>query len=264
MTNLDISKGSDLEELKEQWDNLSEEALKKEMWRYYMEWKFDLWEKLHNYIQERKNPSKEAQKSIVFETKYKALNDDIEKIKKKHGGESDKKAEQEEINTRMKEFFKDDMERYFNETKDSVKKVEDIKNAEIDRLKSKLSDIVTEWPKLKEYFSLKRMRLVGINKAIENLKKDAENYPKNVLIYIMGLTDKVITWLWQEGKRTWIRLTWRRKSDDIKKHMDIIENKLKPKDWDSLRVKWLKDQLIQHLLEAKQAYVEKQKKSVGL
>jgi hypothetical protein len=45
---------------------------------------------------------------------------------------------------------------------------------------------------LSEYFSIERRRLVTLNDGIMKLEQDKENYPKNVLIYLMGLSNSKI------------------------------------------------------------------------
>lgn len=273
---IDNQKNSELDALKAQWQSLSQWALQKEMSMYYAQWDFDKWDALRDFIREKNNPSTEDDRSNKFEEKYKIMQDEIDKIKQDHEEarkslkwtqiSQDKIKEQEEINAKMNDFFAKDMQTYVTETKDSVHTVESAKNAEIDKLKAQLSWIVSEWPKLWEYLSLKRRRLVTINSKIEDLKtgKNKENYPKNVLVYLMALTQTSLFWARQWIKRGFINLTWRRKTEDIKNNLQVINDKLKVESTDSPWTKWLKTQLQQHLLDAKQAYVKKQSDSVGL
>ena len=245
---------------------------------YYSGWEFEKWDALRDFIREKDKPSIEYDRSAKFEDKYEEMNEEIKKIKKKYKDgrkelkEDDKeyiqnqKEEQEEINKKMKAFFSNDMQTYVTETKDSVKRVESAKDAEIDKLKAQLSSVVSEGPKLWEYLSLRRRRLVTINSKIEDLKtgEDKENYPKNVLIYLMALTRTSLFWVRQWFKRDWMNLTRRWQSDNIQKNLQIIKEKLEITEKDSPWTRWLKMQLQQHLLDAKKAYVDKQKQSVGL
>lgn len=280
MTSLDTWKKDEIDALRAGWQSLSEWALRKEMWMYYAQWDSEKWDALRKFIEEQKNPSEDEKNINDFGDKYTELKAEITKYKKECAAKRKKEwwtsdtddykksvqEEQEEVTKKMEKFFKGDMNTYIKNTKDSVKNITEAKNAQIDDLKAQLSWIVTEWPKLREYLSIKRRRLVTINNEIENLKtgEDKENYPKNVLIYLMALTEHALFWVRQWIKRDWMKVTWRRKSDDIKKHLDIIEDKLRVTDKDSLWTQWLKKQIHQHLLEAKQAYVEKQQQSVGL
>jgi len=277
---IDNQKGSEIDALKAQWQSLSEWALQKEMWMYYSQWDYEKWDALRKFIEEQKNPSLAEEKSNKFWERYTQMQKDVSEIRKKYEEERKNKnfkewtqnfiesqqKEEKEINDRMKTFFAQDMETYVSSTKADIDELKQSKDSQIDDLKAQLSWIVTKWPKLSEYLSIKRRRLVTINNDIENLKtgEDKENYPKNVLIYLMALTNHALFWVRQSFKRDWVKLTWRRKSDDIKKHLDIIEDKLKVTDKDSPWTIWLKTQLRQHLLDAKQAYIKKQTDSVGL
>lgn len=278
MTSLDTSKHSEIDALKTQWQSLSQWALQKEMSMYYAQWDFEKWDALRDFIREKDNPSIEEDRSNKFEDKYKKMEEEIGEISKRYEDErkglkpntknyiDSQRKEQEEINKKMRDFFSGDMQTYVTETKNSVHTVESAKDAEIDKLKAQLSWILSEWPKLWEYLSLKRRRLVTINSKIEDLKtgKNKENYPKNVLVYLMALTQTSLFWARQWIKRGFINLTWRRKADDIKNNLQVINDKLKIESTDSPWTKWLKTQLQQHLLDAKQAYVKKQSDSVGL
>jgi hypothetical protein len=89
--------------------------------------------------------------------------------------------------------------------------LEEIKNAkipdeetkkqqsEIERLTNLLNDekkfsheMLTDTPSLKEYFSLERRRRANMLKKFDEFKKDTTHYPKNLLIYAMGITDSKI------------------------------------------------------------------------
>ena len=94
-----------------------------------------------------------------------------------------------------KKFFKADMKDYVNNVGTKIDLTEKAKDNEIDRLKWELSWIVSHGPKLSEYFSIERRRLVTLNDGIMKLEQDKENYPKNVLIYLMGLSNSKIIWI---------------------------------------------------------------------
>ncbi len=272
------STNSEIDSLKKHRESLSQWALQQEMGIYYAKWDFEKWDALRQFIQEKNNPSAVEQKSKVFEEKYQKMQDEIDEIRKKYEQErkniskwtknfiENQKEEERAVNEKMRQFFSQDMQNFVSSTNEDINELKQSKDSQIDDLKAQLSWIVTKWPKLWEYLSLKRRRLVSINDKIENLKtgEDKENYPKNVLIYLMALTNRSLFWARQWANRQGIKLTWRRKSEDIKKHLETIEDKLRVTDKDSLWTKWLKTQLQQHLLDAKQAYVEKQRQSVGL
>ena len=105
---------------------------------------------------------------------------------------------------------------------------------------------------------------MAINSKIGDLKKNTQNYPKNVLVYLMALTQTSLFWARQWLKRAGVALTWRWKTDNIKDHLQVIEDKIRINDGDSLWTQWLKKQIKEHLREAKEAYVKKQSDSVGL
>lgn len=54
------------------------------------------------------------------------------------------------------------------------------------------------------------------SKAQQLEQEDAAHYPKNVLIYLMGLAESSIFGIRNKFKRLWVKLTWKWKSDDIK------------------------------------------------
>jgi hypothetical protein len=131
-------------------------------------------------------------------------------------------------------------------------------------LKNQLGDIVSQGPKLTEYLSLKRRRLVSINSQIKELKEDRENYPKNALIYLMGLTNTAVFGARQALKRGRMNLTWRWKADDIKKNLEILDKKTEIKEKDSPWTIGLKKQIKDEVKNIKEAYVNKQKESIGM
>jgi hypothetical protein len=86
------------------------------------------------------------------------------------------------------------MKSYVDTVWAKIQSTEKAKDDEINRLKNQLSGIVSHWPKLSEYFSFKRRRLVTLNDNIAKLEQDKANYPKNVLIYLMWLTKSSVIW----------------------------------------------------------------------
>jgi len=273
-SSLDTSKSDKFDTLKAGWEKKEESALQQEMWLYFAKWEYDKWEALLKFIREKFHPGELTDKNATFEGKRNEMNADIDGIhadyeKQREGKTPDdpeyiklQREEQEKINERMKKFFDDDINTYVTATNDS----DAAKKKQIEDLQRQLHGIVVEWPKFKEYFSLERRRLVSINNRIEKLKtgKDSANYPKNVLIYLMALVETKITWWGQLLKRWWVKMARRRKSEHIKDNLKILDNKLQPKSDDSLWTKSLKEQLKVYLDDAKKAYIEKQKESVGL
>jgi hypothetical protein len=148
-----------------------------------------------------------------------------------------------------------------------IQSTEKAKDDEINRLKNQLSGIVSNWPKLSEYLSFKRRRLVTLNDNIAKLEQDKANYPKNVLIYLMWQTKSNIIWVRsiKNGlKRSWIKASWNWNSDNIKDDLKNFEESIKVRSGESQWTIGLKKQLQDHLTKAKQAYVDQQKRSVGL
>ncbi|AHB40831.1 hypothetical protein P148_SR1C00001G0013 [candidate division SR1 bacterium RAAC1_SR1_1] len=162
---------------------------------------------------------------------------------------------------KLDEFFKDkktkklskkEKEELYNLILEEIKKAKtpdtetkkqiDSKQSEIDRLTSLLkeekttnNEILTDMPSLKEYFSLERRRGSSMLKKFDTFKKDSKNYPKNLLIYSMGITNSKILGTRQKLKRGWVTLAWKRKEDDIVKNLKIMLDKTKTDSSDS---KW--------------------------
>lgn len=117
---------------------------------------------------------------------------------------------------------------------EETKKQIDDKQSEIDRLTKLLDDekkstheMLTDTPSLKEYFSLERRRRAGMLKKFDEFKKDTTHYPKNLLIYAMGITDSKIFWIRQKLKKGRITLAWKWKEDDIVTNLNIMLDKTK-------------------------------------
>ena len=82
-------------------------------------------------------------------------------------------------------------------------------------------------PTLKEYLSPKTRSLSNLNKKITKFKEDKQHYPKNFLIYAMGMTYSDLFGIGKKFKRMTIKLLWKWKSEDIAKLLSILEYRLK-------------------------------------
>ena len=271
----------ELKGLEVSWQNLSKEELNREMSRYAMEWNTEKVQALLDFMKSKDNPDEAGNYHANFKDKYNEFKNDIGKknrelgalkrsLKGKTWSEKDVieikiQEKEKEINDAWKNFFKADMDNYVDTVGTKIDATEKAKDDEINRLKWELSWIVSHGPSLSEYFSIERRRLVTLNDGIMKLEQDKENYPKNVLIYLMGLSNSKIIWIRgvKNGlKRTWMKIAWKWNSDDIKENLQNFEESIKIKPDDSQWTMWLKKQLQEHLHNAKQAYVDQQKKSV--
>lgn len=155
---------------------------------------------------------------------------------------------------------------------EDIKKESDGKQSEIDRLTALLDDekktnneLLTDTPSLKEYYNLERRRLSTMLKKFDKFKKDNSHYPKNVLIYAMGVTNSKIFWTRQKLKRWRVTLAWKRKEDDIVANLKTMLNKLKPDSWErSKRKEAIKVALYKEIDLALKAHVEKLTKNNSL
>ena len=59
-------------------------------------------------------------------------------------------------------------------------------------------------------------------------------------------------------------MLWKRKNDDIKGQLNILDKKLEPINGESKNRQLLKDMLRKEVQEAKNKYIEEVKKSVGV
>ncbi len=269
--------------LEASWENLSKDELNREMSRYAMEWNTEKVQALLNFMKAKDNPDTASNYHANFKDKYDEFQNNMREkkndlkalkrsLKDKTGAEKDAieadiQIKEKEINDEWEKFFKADMKDYVNNVGTKIDLTEKAKDNEIDRLKWELSWIVSHGPKLSEYFSIERRRLVTLNDGIMKLEQDKENYPKNVLIYLMGLSNSKIIWIrgMKNGlKRTWMKIAWKWNSDDIKANLQNFEDSIQVKSDDSLWTIGLKKQLQEHLHNAKQAYLDQQKKSVWL
>lgn len=136
--------------------------------------------------------------------------------------------------------------------------------SEIERLTNLLNDekkfsheMLTDTPSLKEYFSLERRRRANMLKKFDEFKKDTTHYPKNLLIYAMGITDSKIFWVRQKLKRGRITLAWKWKEDDIVTNLENMLDKTKSDPSDSKWKAAIKEALYKELQEALEKHKEK-------
>lgn len=145
-----------------------------------------------------------------------------------------------------------------------VKKQIDDKQSEIDRLTKLLDDekkstheMLTDTPSLKEYFSLERRRRAGMLKKFDTFKDDTKNYPKNLLIYAMGITDSKLFWVRQKLKRGRITVAWKWKEDDIVTNLNTMLDKTRADANDSKWKAAIKKALYKELQLALESHKEK-------
>ena len=281
--------------LEASWQMLSNDALKEKASEYLMAWDNDKLQAIVDFMKSKEKPTWAKKYNESFKERYdevqKKIDDENKKLEEliaqkdaklaELKGKTPSADEEKELNTldtqideqetKIREdlqwFFKSDMQGYVSLVWGVIDRTEKEKNAEIDRLKDRLTDIVNDWPSFAEYFSIKRRRLVTINSRVKQLEKDRANYPKNVLIYLMWITG--VNWVWarsvaNRANRIWVKNTWNKQTDDIKKHLAEFEYSIKIWPWDTEWTIGLKEQLQEHLQKAKEAYIDQQKSSVGL
>ena len=165
----------------------------------------------------------------------------------------------------MKVFFDEDMKKYTDWIQKNTKDLTAAKDDQIKNLQKRLDETITTMPEIGEYLSLKRRKLVSISTHFHNFHdKDNANYPKNFLIYAMWLTSTSVFGTREKLKRWRVKLMWKWKSDNIGKWLSVLEERIKINAGDKAWTKALKMQIADQLVEAKKAYVEKQKENVWL
>ena len=165
----------------------------------------------------------------------------------------------------LKAFFKTDIQSYMWGIQNSLEQMKKEKDSEIDKLKGQLTDIVTEWgPTLKEYFSLSRRRLLNMHTNIKKLKENTDEYPKNVLVYLMTLMWSNIFWTRKSMKRFWVKRTWSKRAENLNDQFELFDEWTKDENWDSQWKLALKQLLRTELAEAKKAYVDKISEGAGV
>ena len=165
----------------------------------------------------------------------------------------------------LKAFFKADIQSYMWDIQNSLEQMKKEKDSEINKLKGQLTDIITEWgPTLKEYFSLSRKRLLNMHTNIKKLKENADEYPKNVLVYLMTLMKLEIPWISKKIKRDLVTSTWSKRAENLNDQFEHFDEWTKDENWDSQWKLALKQLLRTELAEAKKAYVDKIRKGAGV
>ena len=164
----------------------------------------------------------------------------------------------------MKAYFLNNMKTFKSKVHTRLDETDTYKDKKIAELQQQLSGVITDLPGLGEYFSLERRRLVNITKKIQAYKADTANYPKNFLIYCMAITNTKAFGVREWVKRGRIKMLWKRKNDDIKGQLNILDKKLEPINGESKNRQLLKDMLRKEVQEAKNKYIEEVKKSVGV
>lgn len=95
----------------------------------------------------------------------------------------------DEKHQKLQAFFENDLKSYQAQVKNEHIPVMKAREQEIDRLQKMLGENAMELPTLKEYLSPKTRSLSKLNKKIAEFKDDKDHYPKNFLIYAMGMTN---------------------------------------------------------------------------
>lgn len=165
----------------------------------------------------------------------------------------------------LKAFILKDLQSYKSRTTERVNEVQKYKEEKISSLKAQLEgktqelhSVVTAGPNIKEYFSLERRSLVNLANSLKDLKEnDKANYPKNVLIFCMGMTNTRLLGVRQLLKRWRFNALRLRKKDDIKKELEELSKRLEP-DPNSKNAyrEALKKLLREEVVEAKKAFVK--------
>lgn len=89
---------------------------------------------------------------------------------------------------KLYDFLKNDLKTYQTQIKNEhIPAIKGMEN-EIKRLQAMLGENAMELPSFKEYLSPKTRSLSNLSKKITKFKEDKEHYPKNFLIYAMGIT----------------------------------------------------------------------------
>ena len=165
----------------------------------------------------------------------------------------------------LKAFFKADIQSYMWDIQNSLEKMKKEKDSEIDKLKGQLTDLITEWgPTFEEYISLSRKRLLNIQRNIKKLKEKTDEYPKNVLVYLMILMKFNIPWISKLIKRFWVKGTWSKRAENLNDQFKHFDEWTKDENWDSQWKLALKQLLRTELAEAKKAYIDKIGKGAGV
>ena len=162
--------------------------------------------------------------------------------------------------TERKTFVKKQITEIKNAPNNTIKAA---KEMELENLLTQLNDekatntkILTDMPGLKEYVSLSRRRNAKILNTISKLEWDA-NYPKNVLIYAMGITSSKYFSAGQAFKRWMARLTRNWKAENIKANIENLIQKCQIQNWESEWKKAIKKTIYAAVVKAKDTYLRK-------
>ena len=169
---------------------------------------------------------------------------------------------EDEKNQKLTTFFENDLKTYQSKLQNEHIPAIEARDKEIQRLQAMLWENAMDLPTLKEYLSPKTRSLSNLNQKIQKFKADKEHYPKNFLIYAMGMTNTDLFWVGKTLKRNQIKFLWKRKSEYIGEMLKILDDKLKDQSSDKNWTKTMKYHLRKELQLAKEEYINQQKKKV--
>lgn len=110
---------------------------------------------------------------------------------------------------------------------------------------------------VKDYFSIERMRNSKLLKTFQKLEADRANYPKNVLVYAMGIVSSKYFGLGQSLKRGIANLTWNRKSENIRDNIDSLLQRCEINSNDSPLKRAMKEAILGAVRKAKNIHISK-------
>lgn len=265
------------DEMYQLWSMKTDEALHYELGSYYQQGELGKAHELHHYLEQRNGPTQAEKRQQTFHEQYNKIEQQLqqkeEQLNQQLADPKLSKTKKNQLLLQYKQekdqllspFFNKNVKKYMSTIGTDIEAVQQQKDAQMKVLQQQYTGLVTKWPKLSEYLSLNRRELVSIQSKAQQLEQeDAAHYPKNVLIYLMGLAESSIFGIRNKFKRLWVKLTWKWKSDDIKWALKIFEEKIQIKPGDSPRTVALKQMLSAQLLKVKKAYIAKQSKNVGL
>ena len=58
---------------------------------------------------------------------------------------------------------------------------------------------------------------------IKKLKENTDEYPKNVLVYLMILMKLRIPWISKEIKRFWVKRTWSKRAENLNDQFELFD-----------------------------------------
>lgn len=242
--------------------NLTNEELSERAKQAFLNSDFDEAGKIGDILKARKE--KDDTMPLVYDSdqlakRYEALMEKInQKNWKKHVLSQKQRTEE------LKKFFEEDIKNYSAGITKSAEELTRAKDKQIEDLQKRLSETMTTLPEAREYFSPKRRHLVSVHTEFEKSKKDSQNYPKNFMIYAMGLSNSSLFTWWQGISRGFIKKTWKRQRENIKEWLATFDEKVKITDKDPAWTKALKLDLQEKMQDAKKAYIEQEKENIWL